>query len=115
MTTANLQGNLTHNQSIIDAAGNVSSFAKGQQTLDHTNITSQANIQIQANSDLIVNNSQINSAKHTTIYVQGNQTTTNSTLIAKGIVSDVVRVIIVLTVMAPTKAVLSCLTVQALP
>ncbi|MPX38594.1 hypothetical protein CPI06_00245, partial [Moraxella catarrhalis] len=91
LTTANLQGNLTHNQSIIDAAGNVSSFAKGQQTLDHTNITSQANIQIQANSDLIVNNSQINSAKHTTIYVQGNQTTTNSTLIAKGIVSDVVK------------------------
>ncbi|EGE26878.1 putative hemagglutinin protein (FhaB), partial [Moraxella catarrhalis 101P30B1] len=91
LTTANLQGNLTHNQSIIDAAGNVSSFAKGQQTLDHTNITSQANIQIQANSDLIVNNSQINSAKHTTIYVQGNQTTTSSTLIAKGIVSDVVK------------------------
>ncbi|MPX30029.1 hypothetical protein CPI42_09080, partial [Moraxella catarrhalis] len=91
LTTANLQGNLTHNQSIIDATGNVSSFAKDQQTLDHTNITSQANIQIQANSDLIVNNSQINSAKHTTIYVQGNQTTTNSTLIAKGIVSDVVK------------------------
>lgn len=89
ITTANIDGNLTHRGSAMNATGNISSFAKHKQTLDNTTLNSEKNTQIQANHDLTINNTSINTKQHTAIYTKGNQTTNNSLINTQGVLSNI--------------------------
>ncbi|MCL1624421.1 hypothetical protein M2R47_09295, partial [Moraxella sp. Tifton1] len=86
---ANLQGSLSYDNTNMSAMGNLSSFAQHNQRLRNTVLTSAKNSQIQANRHLSFSNASIDSKEHVAIYTKANQTTKNSSLNAKGILSNI--------------------------
>ena len=81
-----------HKNSTFTSKENINSFSHKNQILENTNLKSNKNIQIQIQTgELKLDRANILSDGHSIIYSGGNQITNNSTISAKGIVSNIAK------------------------